>query len=222
MHRTCDRRSDADLHHAAGIDQALLDGVEKDGAVAKRLAEVGAPGVDMGVEMDDAERPSLLLGRGAQQRQRDAVVAAESDKVADRGRLLLDQLEARRDVAEGDGEIADVGQRQRRRRVETPEGMVAVDQHAARPADGRGAEAGAGAICGADVEGNAGDAERRIRVVAPDGEEGWRQGESGRFGHRGHSNRKTAAATAQVQRPAASPSAAAVCDVLPMMSWLVS
>ena len=37
----------------------------------------------------------------------------------------------------------------------------------------------------------------------------------------GHANRKTAAATAQVQRPAGSPSAAAVMDVLPMMRLLV-
>ena len=36
-----------------------------------------------------------------------------------------------------------------------------------------------------------------------------------------YANRKTAAATAQVQRPAGSPSAAAVKDVLPMMRLLV-
>ena len=141
--------------------------------------------------------------------------------MVDQRRLLLDQPDGVGDVAERDLEIADVRQRQRRR-IDAPVRMVAVGEHAARLADGRRPEACAGPVGGADVEGDAGDAEFGVAVVALDAEEGRRHGEGGGVGHGDHAKRKTAAAMAQVQRPDLSPSAAAVSDVLPMMSWLVS
>ncbi len=72
------------------------------------------------------------------------------------------------------------------------------------------------------IERNAGNAERGVGVAARDREKARRQREGRNGGHyRGAAKRKTAAATAQVQRPPGSPSAAAVMDVLPMMRLLV-
>ena len=149
------------------------------------------------------------------------MVAAQRQQVIDRRGLLLDQPDGVGDVAERDREIADVRQRQRGR-IDAPVGMVAVGEHAARLADGPRPEAGAGTVGGAEIEGDAGDAEFGVAVVTADAEEGRRHGEGRGIGHGGHVKRKTAAAMAQVQRPDLSPSEAAVSDVLPMMSWLVS
>ena len=100
--------------------------------------------------------------------------------------------------------------------------VIAVDQHAARLPDGGRPEARAAAVRGADVERNAGNGERGIVGAARDREKARRQGEcrNGRH-YDAAAKRNTAAATAQVQRPFASPSAAAVMDVLPMMRLLV-
>ena len=48
--------------------------------------------------------------------------------------------------------------------------MVAIDQRAARLANGGGAEPGAGPVCGAEVVRNAGNADRSAPVPALDAE----------------------------------------------------
>ncbi len=74
----------------------------------KRLPETVGPGIDVSVEMDERRR-AVPVREGAQQRQGDAVVAAERNQVRDLLRLSLDQRHAGRNVAESGGEIADIG-----------------------------------------------------------------------------------------------------------------
>ena len=90
------------------------------------------------------------------------MVAPERHQVGYSRGGLLDEREARGDVAERDREVADVGERQGRR-IDPVEGMGAVDQHPARLADRRRAEPGAAAVRGADIERNAGHADRASR-----------------------------------------------------------
>ena len=177
----------------------------------------------MGVEMDERHRAVPPRHR-AQQRQRDPVIAAQRDEMREAVRGLLDPREARRDVAQREIEIADVGERQGGG-IDPMDGMRAVDQHAARLPDRRRPEPRAAPVGGADIEGNAGDRDRRGAVAALDAEECRRDGVGRGYGHDcagGSAKRNTAAATAQVQSPLAAPSAAAVIDRLSTMRSLSS
>src|SRR3546814_8065170 len=80
------RRADADLDHPACIDQALADGVVEAGPMAVSQAEAVWPGIHMGVEMHEADRPALPFRPRAQQRQGDGLVATQCDEVAEAGR----------------------------------------------------------------------------------------------------------------------------------------
>ena len=99
--RALDRGADADLHHTPRLDQSFVDGVIEHRAVRIDLAEIVGPGVNVGVEMNECARAAPLRER-AQERQRDAVLAAERDEVRDRARLSFDQREACGDIAECD------------------------------------------------------------------------------------------------------------------------
>ena len=76
-----------------------------------RRAEVGVPGVQVGVEVDQRDRPEPLLG-GPQQRVRDRVVAAEGQEVAGLGEELggggLDLADRLGDVERVAGDVARV------------------------------------------------------------------------------------------------------------------
>ncbi len=63
-----------------GVEQALFAGPAERGAVGERRAEVGVPGVQVGVEVQHRDRAVVAVQR-AQQRQRDGVVAAEGDQL---------------------------------------------------------------------------------------------------------------------------------------------
>ena len=95
--------------------------------------------------------------------------------------LRGDGGKALRDVAERQGEIAEIGERQRRR-VDPASGMGAVDQHAAGLADGLRAEAGAAAVGRAEIEGNARHAEIGIAIGPRDAEEGGGEGQRSGWG----------------------------------------
>ncbi len=103
--------------------------------------------------------------------------------------------------------------------------MVAVHQHPARLPYRRRAEPRAGPVGGADVEGNAGDADRRAGIMALDAEKRRRHGErrdgSHRYGAPGV-NRNTAAATTQVQSPRGAPWAAATIECVSTMRLLIA
>ena len=81
-------------------------------------------------------------------------------------RLLFDQPQACRKVAERKVEVADIGEVEPRR-IDPELRMLAVDQHAAGTADGLRAVARAGPVGGADVERDAGDNELGVAVVPP-------------------------------------------------------
>ncbi len=184
VHRALHRRSQADLDHSPRLDQPFLDGVIEHRAVRIGLTEIVGPGVHVRIEVDERRR-SLCRApffQRAQQRQRDAVLAAERHQVPDRTRLFLDAREARRDVAQRDRKIADIRDRQGRG-VDPVSGMIAVDQHAARVPDRAGPEARAAAIGGADVERDPGDADLSRGVATADPEERRRDGKGGRPAH---------------------------------------
>src|SRR5581483_1976982 len=70
-----ERAANADLYDAPGIEQPFFDGAAERRSVSVFVAaEIGVPGIAMGVEMHHAER-RLTLGDAAHDRQRDQMVA---------------------------------------------------------------------------------------------------------------------------------------------------
>ena len=196
----------------------------EDRAVAVSLAETVGPGIDVSVEVNERRRAAPFRQR-AQERQRDAVIAAQGDEMLDLTRLLLDQRHAADKVAKRDREVADVGQRQLCC-IDAVLRMLAIHQHAARLPDRPRPEPGAAPIGRAEVERNSGNADRRGGIAASGAEECRRNRVGRHSGHgcpgAGSAKRNTAAATAQVQAPLAAPSAAAVTDRLSTMRSLIS
>ena len=130
----------------------------------------------MRIHVQQPERPADLPRQGAQQRQGDAVLAAECDQVPARGGLAFDQGEAGGEVAERDLELAEIGD-VHLPRIDPVQRVAAIDQHAAGAPDGGWPVAAAGAVGGAEVERHAGDAEGRTPVLPRDAEEARRRGE---------------------------------------------
>lgn len=149
---------------------------------------------------------------------------SNGDEMLDRCGLLLDQSQARRDIAERDHEVSEVRDGQGRR-IDPMKRMGAVHQHSAGLPDRRRPEPGAAPVRRADVERDAGDADLG-RPVSVHAEEGRWDREGRRSAHApdalGFEKRNTAAATAQVQSPLCAPSAAAVSDRLSTMRSLIS
>ena len=170
------RRADADLHGMARIDEAFPDRVVERRAMPKALAIALRPGVDMRVEMNERQGPTSR-GQRAQQPERDGVIAAERDQMVERPRLRLDRRERTGDVAVGNRKIADIGDVLSGRR-RPGDRVVAIDQHAARLADRRRPKPGAGPVRGAEIEGDAGDANRRSGIIALDPEKARPHGKS--------------------------------------------
>ena len=63
-----DRSADADLNEAPAVHKSFFDGAAEWRAVKILAAEVLIPGVDVGVELDQSERPMPLCER-AEDRQ---------------------------------------------------------------------------------------------------------------------------------------------------------
>ena len=72
--------ADAHVHGVVLEQQALLEGAAEGRAVGVGGAEVGVPGVEVRVEVQEGGRPVALVD-GPQQGQRDRVVAADGDEV---------------------------------------------------------------------------------------------------------------------------------------------
>jgi hypothetical protein len=99
--------------------------------------------------------------------------------------------------------------------------VLTVDEHPTGLADRRGPGAGAAPVRRADVERDADDADRRVRVARRNAKEArWNRERWRRRQQRALLKRNTATAMAQVQRPASSP--VAVSEVVSMMRLLVS
>ena len=222
------RRADSNLDHAARLDEPFLDGVVEHRAMPKRLPETVGPGIDVSIEMEERRR-AVPVGQCAQQRQGNAVVAAERNEVLDLVRLSLDQRHAGRNVAESGGEIADVGDFNRGG-INPILRMGAIHQHAACRPDGRWPEPGAAAIGGADVERNPGNTVAGCGIAAAGAEKtcrhrvgrGTRHGAPVTSSAVGAAKRNTAAATAQVQSRLDAPSANAVMERLSTRRSLIS
>jgi hypothetical protein len=166
---TLHRRANADLDHAARVDQSFLDRVIEHRTMSMVLAEIGGPGVHVCVEMHQGETVAHAASQGAQQRQRDAMLAAQRQQVAEARCLLLDQVQARGDVAQCELEIANIGEVQLRR-LDPEFRMVAVGQHAAGAPNGVRPIARSGAIGCADIQRDAGNHKVCITIGAGDAE----------------------------------------------------
>ena len=146
--------ADADVSGAVQGEDALLHGPAERRAVRVRRAEVGVPGVEVRVEVDQRDG-AVPGGGGAQQRQRDRVVAADRDQVigglqqAACPRLhLADGLP---EIERIGGQVAGVGDLVTGPRLDVQPGMVRAQQlrpgpHRRRP------EAGPGPVRHARIE----------------------------------------------------------------------
>ncbi len=132
----------------------------------------------MRIEMHQPETAAHTARQSTQQRQGDAVLAAQGNHMAKPRHLLLDRLQAGGYVAEGKPQIADVGDIHRRG-LDPEFRMRAIGQHPAGAPDGMRTIARAGTVGGADVERHAGDNELRARIAACDAQKAGSGGESG-------------------------------------------
>ena len=57
-----ERSTDADVLRTLHVDQALFAGAAEGGAVGERLTEVGVPGVEVSVEVQDGDR-AVIAGQ---------------------------------------------------------------------------------------------------------------------------------------------------------------
>lgn len=153
------RTAGADVGERGRVEDALLDGPAERRAVGVLGAEVGVPRVEVGVEVEQGYG-AVLLRDGAQEGQRDGVVAAEghhagagTEQIVGRG---LDRLDGLVDVERVGGDVTGVGDlREGERRGVLC--RVVRAQQARRLTDGVAAEAGAGAVRDTRVEGHADD-----------------------------------------------------------------
>ena len=106
------RAADADVRRRLQRQQALLGRPAERRAMGVRRTEVGVPGVEVGVEVDQRDRPVLSV-QCPQQRQRDGVVAAEGDDAVgpaeQAGRRRLDGRDGLEQVERVDPDVAGVG-----------------------------------------------------------------------------------------------------------------
>src|SRR5439155_1662420 len=107
--RAIQRTADAELHGPSRIDQAFFDGAPAPGAMGVALAPIAVPGVGVGVEVDQADRP-VARGDGPQLAQRDRVVAPDREwddaGLQDRAKSVDHDLVTDLDVARDDGQVA--------------------------------------------------------------------------------------------------------------------
>ena len=125
------RAADADVQAVLGVEQALLAGPAERGAVGERGAEVGVPGVQVGVEVQHGDRAVVAVQR-PQQRQRDGVVAAEGDQLGAAVAQLvggpLDGGDRLGDVERVDRDVARVGHLLRGERLDVEPRVVGPQQ----------------------------------------------------------------------------------------------
>ena len=149
-----------DLDHAAGVQELLLDRAAERRPVCDRLTEHRLVDVGMSVDVDQADR-SMALTDGAQDRQRQSVIAPERQRPAalrkdsvvgsfdDRDRLL--------EVIGVGRHVADVGDLEVFERRRPGRHVVGAEQRGLG-ADLARAEAGPAAVRGPDVERHADEA----------------------------------------------------------------
>jgi hypothetical protein len=105
------RATDADVHRVVLDQEFLLEGTAEDGAVRDGRVEVGVPGVQVRVEVDERDRP-VLPDHGTQHRQGDRMVPADRDDGAAAGdqfgRVGADLLHRRIDGERGDRDVPGV------------------------------------------------------------------------------------------------------------------
>src|SRR6266571_2849523 len=195
----------ADVDGAVLAQQAFLAGAAKRGAMGVRGAEVSVPGVEVGVEVEQRDRSPELVG-GAQQRQRDGVVAADGDEAAAVGEQALggalDLADGLLDVEGIAGDVAGIGDLLGAEWLDVEAGMVRAQQPGAGT-DVRRAEACPGPVSDTAVERHAddGDLAALDLVVAGEPRERGRPGEAGNGPRVDRSARRLARRVVQLPVP---------------------
>src|SRR5262249_52605884 len=173
-----ERAADPHVHRAVLEQELLLERAAERRPVRVRRAEVGVPGVEVGVEVQQRGRP-VALAEGAQQRQRDRMVAAQGQEaLRPREQEVgggLDLADGLLDVEGIAANVARVGHLLLGERTDVERGVV-VAKEAGGLADGDRAEARPRTVGDARVEGHAEDGD----VAALDLVEARQAGEGGR------------------------------------------
>ena len=137
-----------------GVEQSLLAGSAERGAMGERSAEIGVPGVQVGVEVQHRNWAVVAVQR-AQQRQRDGVVAAQGDQlcaaVAQLVGGLLDGGDGLGDIERVDRNVAGVGHLLHGERLDVQPRVIGPQQLGRGPDMAR-TEPGAGSVGDARVE----------------------------------------------------------------------
>src|SRR5829696_1838636 len=162
-----DRTPHPGLDGARGIEETLFDGTPERRAVRVLLAEVGVPGVGMGIELHEGQRPMDRSG-GPEFGQRYGVVAAKDNRghpgPVDRPQTLLYPPVTLLDIARDDGDVAVVYDREvfEDRHVQA---RVVAPEEVGGAAYPLGTEAGPGPEGGARIERRAYYSDVRVRQV---------------------------------------------------------
>ena len=175
-------RADAELREAGACHQPFLHRLVDPGAVATRLAEVIGPGVAVGIEVQHRQWPAAMRTVGAQQRQRDRVIATDPDHVVardERRHLGHHRLAHRAQTGIGQRQVAGIAQLPDWRDIEV--WVDAVAQHVTGLADRTRPHSCTGAVRGRAVPGDAGH-----RVALPLGGRSLHEGVVGGVGKTGH------------------------------------
>ena len=168
-----ERPADADLDHAAAVDQLLLDRPPEGGPVKVLGAEVLVPGVRMGVEVDQAEPPVPPRER-PEDRERDGMIASHGQRHHarrdERVDLALDRGEGSLDGDRHDVHVAVVGDAKLLERRHLQDRVPGTDQRGLL-ADVPRTVASAGAVRRAAVVGNAEQRDVEAGRIPPEGQE---------------------------------------------------
>ena len=161
--------------HAVGVqEQPFLRGPPERRAVRHRCAEIGLPGVEVGIEVNQGDRPEPLPDH-PEQGEGDRVVAADGQQVPGPLQQLrgagLDLVDGLVDVERVAGDVAGVGDLLGDERPDAKAGMPGAQQPRTLPDRGQ-AEPGPGPVRRAAVERNADHGHVATRYLIAPGQQG--------------------------------------------------
>ena len=147
------------MHRGRHIDEALFAGAAEGSAVRVGRTEVGVPGVQVRIEVEDGDL-AVRLVQGAQVGQGQGVVTTEGEQLGPIGAhgvgVGFDGGDGLFDVERVDAEVTAVGDLLPGERVDV-RGLVVGTQQLRGLADVSRSETGAGTVADAGVEGDADD-----------------------------------------------------------------
>jgi hypothetical protein len=150
----------ADLQHAAVVEQTFLERAAERRAVRILAAEVFVPEIVVGVKLNQVDRAAMIFGDGAQDRKADRVVAANAHRASagyeDRRDAAFDTAEGIFDRERIDRQVAEIRDAIFLEGIELKDWIPGTNYRRLNANIAR-AETRAGTICRAAVEGDADD-----------------------------------------------------------------